>query len=166
MSRTNGKFILVYTLLVGLPLIGLVGVLKSGRSLTAPVSVDGLWQVEVDSARWAAIPCGKNLGQYPDLAVAISQSGRNFTLNLSNDPKSTGAGVLAGTSLKASLIPSATWSAEPDCGSGRAFSLEAVVDKKADPPSLTGRFSVKNCPSCGAVEFRAIRKVPPAKELH
>jgi hypothetical protein len=164
MSNTNRNFIIAYILLVGLPILGLVGVLKRGRSLTAPISVDGVWQVQADPVQVAALPCGKTLAYTPDTALAISQSGRNFTLTLVNGPKSSGSGVLDGTALKASVVPSAAWSEEAGCGNGRELSLVATVDPKSDPRSLAGMLSVSNCPSCAPVKFHAVRLATPAKK--
>jgi hypothetical protein len=164
MSHNNRNFVLAYILLVGLPLAGLVVVLKSGRKLTAPVSVDGLWHLQVDSNRLAALPCGKALAESPDTALAISQSGRNFTLTLSNGPKSIASGAIDGTALKASIDPSADWSAQSGCGNDRELSLIATVDTKADPRTLTGQLSIDNCPSCDAVEIRAVQQTPPARK--
>jgi hypothetical protein len=164
MSNTNRNFIIAYVLLVGLPIIGLLGVLKRGQALTAPISVDGMWQLQADPVRLAALPCGKTLAFTPDMALAISQSGRNFTLSLANGPKSTASGTLDGTVLKASVVPSAAWSDEAGCGNGRELSLVATVDPKADPRSLTGTVSAKDCPSCASVEFHAVRLSPAARK--
>jgi hypothetical protein len=164
MSHNNRNFILAYIFLVGLPVVGLIGILKSGRALTAPISVDGLWQLQADPVRLAALPCGRTLAENPDTALAISQSGKNFTLSFSNGPKSNASGVLDGTTLKAALVPSPPWSEEVGCGNGRELSLVATVDPKADPRSLVGLLSVNNCPSCGSVEFHAIRRAPPVRK--
>jgi hypothetical protein len=164
MSHTNRNFIVAYVLLVGLPIVGLLGVLKSGRSLTAPLSVDGVWRLQVDPVRLAALPCGKALASAPETALAISQSGRNFTLNLTNGPKSTASGLIDGTTLKASVVPLPAWSDEIGCGNGRELSLVATVNPKADPRSLAGTVSVNNCPSCPSVEFHAVRETPPANK--
>jgi hypothetical protein len=164
MAHTNRNFILAYVLLVGLPLVGLVGVLKSGRSLTAPISVDGLWRLQADPIQLSNLPCGKALINDPETGLAISQSGKNFTLSFSNGPKSIASGVLEGTTLKASVVPSATWSEDAGCGDGRELSLVATVDAKANPRSLAGVFSVNHCPACAPVAFHAIRQAPPAKK--
>jgi hypothetical protein len=164
MSRTSRNFIIAYTLLVALPILGLVGILKSGRTLTAPVSVDGVWKLQTDPVRLAALPCGKTLAASPEAALAISQSGRNFTLSLNDGPKSAASGVLDGTSLKASLVPSAPWSEEAGCGIGREISLVATVDPRANPRSLEGTLSVSQCHSCSPVEFRAVRLAAAVKK--
>jgi hypothetical protein len=167
MSRTGRIFVIAYALLVVLPVVGLVGVLKSGRSLAAPISVDGVWKLQTDPVLLAALPCGKTLASSPDATLAISQSGRNFTLSLSDGPKSVASGVLDGTSLKASLRPLAQWSNEVGCGSGREISIVATVDPKSEPRSLIGTFSVDHCLSCAAVKFRATRVATLVKKgLH
>jgi hypothetical protein len=164
MSRASTTFILAYAFLVVLPVVGLIGVLKSGRKLAAPISVDGLWQLQADPALLAALPCGKTLAENPNTALVISQSGKNFTVSLSNDPKFNSAGVLQGNTLKASLVPSIAWSAEAGCGAGRELSLVATVDPKADPRSLAGLLSVNHCPACASVEFHAVRQAPLLKK--
>ncbi len=164
MSHTNRNFIVAYVLLVGLPIAGLMGVLKSGRALTAPISVDGVWRIQADPTLLSSLPCGKALAQNSETAVSISQSGRNFTLSFSDGPKSTASGVLDGTTLKASLVPAAPWSEETGCGTGRILDLVATVDPKLDPRSLSGMLSVNDCPSCGSVRFRAERLALPAKK--
>jgi hypothetical protein len=163
MPHNNRNFILAYTLLVGLPIVGLVGVIKSGRKLIAPVSIDGVWNLKVNAGSLAALPCGKAIAEASETALAISQSGKNFTLGLTNGPKSSGTGVLNGTALQASIVPAAEWSAEAGCGNGRQLTLIATVDPKSDPRSLSGSLSVNDCPSCGSVEFRATRQAPPAR---
>jgi len=164
MSHINRNFIIAYALLVALPVVGLIGVLKSGRTLTAPISVDGLWQLRADPIQLASLPCGRLLTNNPDTALAISQSGKNFTLSVSNGPKSTASGAIEGTTLKASLIPSSTSSAEAGCGDNRGLSLVATVDPKADPRTLVGVLSVNDCPSCASVAFHAVRQAPPTKK--
>jgi hypothetical protein len=165
-DHNNRNFILAYVLLVGLPIAGLVGVLKSGRKLTAPVSVDGLWHLQIDPDRLASLPCGKALADSPETALAISQSGKNFTLTLANGPKSTATGVIEGTAVNASIAPAPDWSAQAGCGDQR-LTLVATVDAKADPRTLAGQLSVSHCPSCSAIEFHATRQNPPVRRgLH
>jgi hypothetical protein len=164
-SHPNRNFLVAYVLLVALPIVGLLGVLKSGRKLRAPVSVDGLWQLQVDAASLASLPCGKTLAENPETALAISQSGKNFTLTLANGPKSTSSGVIDGTTVNASIAPSPEWSAQAGCGTDQGLTLVATVDAKADPRTLTGQISARQCPTCSAVEFHAVRQNPPVRRV-
>jgi hypothetical protein len=170
MSKTNRNFVIAYILLVGLPILGLVGVLKSGRNLTAPISIDGVWQVQADPAQLAASPCGKALASHADATFAISQSGKTFLLgfgsvNPSNGSRSVASGTIDGTTLRASL-PGNSVASAPDggCGQGRELTLVATVNPKTDPRSLAGTFSISDCPSCASIEFHAIRLATPSKK--
>ena len=166
-SHPNRNFLVAYILLVVLPIVGLLGVLKSGRKLSAPVSIDGLWRLQVDAASLATLPCGKALAENPETALAISQSGRNFTITLANGPKSTSSGVVEGTSVNASITPSPEWSAQAGCGTDQGLALVATVDANASPRTLSGQISASHCPSCSAIEFHAVRQNPPVRKgLH
>jgi hypothetical protein len=163
MSHTNRNFIIAYIVLVGLPIVGLAGALKSGRALTAPISVDGAWTLQVDPVQLAALPCAKSLVPVQDATLAISQSGKNFTLSFPSWPKSIGTGKIEGTKLTASLIPPDVWTSQAGCGNARELSIVAAVDGKTDSRSLLGTLSVNDCPSCATVRFHGVRQAPPAK---
>ncbi|SRR5258707_11964384 len=163
MSRTNRNFIIAYIILVGLPIVGLAAALKSGGTLTAPISVDGVWTLQVDPVQIAALPCAKSLTSVQDTTLAISQSGKNFTLSFASRPKSIGSGRIEGTKLTASLIPPDLWSSHAGCGNAHELSIVAAVDGKADSRSLLGTLSVNDCPSCATVRFHGFRQAPPAK---
>jgi hypothetical protein len=160
MSRSNRIFVFAYALLVILPLVGLAGILKSGRSLTAPVSIDGVWLFQVDSAQLDSLPCGRVLATIPDKMIAISQSGRSFVISSHGGPRVTGSGTLDGSKLRASFIPPPESSFGSDCGGGRQLSLLATVDRKADSTSLVGTLWVTHCSTCASMAFRAERQAP------
>jgi hypothetical protein len=167
MSKTSRNFVVAYILLVGLPILGLVGVLKSGRSLAAPISIDGVWQLRADPAQLAALPCGKTFADGAP-TLSISQSGKNFSWNLgslnpSSGSSSDASGVIDGTTLHASLLPAGSAS-DGGCGQSRALTLVATVNPKADPRSLAGTLSLNDCASCAPVAFNAVRLAPPAKK--
>lgn len=155
MFRANRNFVIAYILLVGFPLLGLVGVLRTGRDLTAPLSVDGTWRIQTDVNQLAAMPCSGSIGSIQDTDVVISQSGKNLILNLD---KATASGVIEGTTLTASVQPSVAWARESLCGNDRLLALTATVDAKADPRSLMGVLSDNRCPSCTPVRFHAVRQ--------
>src|SRR5258708_33427261 len=130
MSHTNRNFIIAYIVLVGLPIVCLAGALKSGRTLTPPISVDGAWTLQPDPVQLAALPCAKSLVSVQDTTLAISQSGKNFTLSLASRPKSIGSGRIEGTKLTASLIPPDLWSSHAGCGNPHNLSIVPAVDCK------------------------------------
>src|ERR1700682_1969337 len=128
MSRTNRNFVFAYAFLVILPLVGLAGILKSGRNLTAPVSIDGVWTVYVDPAQLDSLPCGKVLASIPDKAILISQSGRSFVLSFPSGPKVVASGTLDGTTLRATLTP--LESSETSCTDARQLAMLATVVRR------------------------------------
>lgn len=144
MSRTNRNFVIAYALLVVLPVFGLAGILKQGRKLSAPVSVDGTWKLQ--PAKNAS--CGLSS---EESFLSISQSGKNFSVALTA-PKLAGDGVVEGNSLRAA-IPNT----DPECGT---INLSADIQGQGDSKSLVGTLSVERCPSC-ALDFRAVRQAPP-----
>ena len=157
MSGTNRKFIFAYAFLVVLPLLGLAGILKTGRGLQAPASIDGLWSLQLDSGQLDSLPCGKVLAAIPDHAISISQSGNSFILSFPSAPKITASGALEGTTLRASLNDVEA-SKESDCPAGQPFTMLATVDRRADSRILAGTFSPTNCPTCPSVGFKAERQ--------
>jgi hypothetical protein len=162
MSRTNRNFVFAYAFLVVLPLVGLAGILKSGRHLAAPVSIDGVWNVRVDSAQLDSLPC-KGLAVISGQTIAISQSGTSFVLSFPGALKVTGSGTLDGTALEASVIQPPESPSEGSCSSGSQLSLLATV-RNAHPRSMAGTLSVANCPTCPSVAFLAERQAPAASK--
>jgi hypothetical protein len=159
MSSTNRNFAVAYAFLVILPLVGLAGILKSGRNLKAPVSIDGIWSLQVDSAQLSSLPCGKILTAVPDLTIAISQSGNTFVVNFPGVSKIAGVGKLEGTTLQATVDLPPQVSSD-NCASGGQLSLLATLERDADSKSLLGSFSAPNCPTCASVVFQAARPTP------
>ena len=159
MSGSNRNFVLAYAFLVILPLVGLAGILKAGRNVIAPVSIDGLWTVRVDSTQIDSLPCGKALAALPDKTLAITQAGRNFVLSFPNDPKLTASGTLDGANLRADLMGTAN-SSDSSCVAGQQMLLLASVDRKVSSNLLAGTLSVPNCQSCASVGFHAERQAP------
>ncbi len=157
MSSTNRRFIVAYILLVGLPLVGLAGVLKSGRGLAAPISIDGVWKVETSSSTStsAAEPCDRAISSLLNSSLLVSQSGRSFELTLNGASKTTVDGSIDGKTLKASLGPVS------GCASGQTVTLVASVDPQSDPKSLSGSLTAADCASCMPLQFRAVRQPRP-----
>src|SRR5258708_37965571 len=78
MSHTNRNFVIAYIFLVALPVLGLVGVLKSGRTLSAPFSVDGAWKIEPGAGSLSSSPCSAFLSSVLNAPISISQSGKTL----------------------------------------------------------------------------------------
>jgi hypothetical protein len=164
-THSNRNFLFAYVLLVALPVVGLAGVLRRGRNLSASTSVGGTWKINASPDQLAGLPCGKSL-LAANSAFTVSQSGKAFTLNTPNSALSATTGTVEGNTISATLIPSAVAAKENGCG-GQSLSLKGTVDTKASPLSMQGTLRVQDCPGCAAVDFRGIRdEQAKSKETH
>ncbi|HZQ25170.1 MAG TPA: hypothetical protein VFA89_20440 [Terriglobales bacterium] len=154
LGQSKQNFVIAYILLVGVPIVALLLVLKVGRTIAAPLSVDGTWKVQAEPLDEAAnSACLKALESADTLS--ISQSGKGLTLALNGGTSSTSSGNIEGTSISGTLrAPSSNGS----CGGSGTLILAANVDANADPRSLMGTFTVDGCANCAALRFRAVRQ--------
>lgn len=158
MPHTSRNFVVAYILLVGLPLLGLAGVLRTGRTLVAPISIDGNWKIQGDASRITGPSCSKTMASLLNSSLVISQSGTSLALTFNTPSKIPASGSLEGTSLKAVIAPPRNSAAEAGCGGELLPTITASVDPKSEPRTLAGILSVSGCASCAAVEFRAVRQ--------
>jgi len=154
-SRTGRTFFVAYTLLVGLPLLGLIGVLKIGRSLKAPISVDGVWTFQINSASL----CMGSQSEFEPVML-ISQSGPYLQLRSQGAPTLSGSGVIDGKKLRA-ILPGSSADAN-GCGTNRGLSLVANVDPDSQPRQLNGSIQFADCRACSPIAFRALKQPTPA----
>jgi hypothetical protein len=163
MSRK--KLIAAYVLLVGAPLLGLLGILRSGQRLAAPVSVGGAWNVESDLTSLAGSGCKGAFANINQPFFVISQSGSLLTFTLNNPEQTT----LPGTIRQDTVTMGSESSAEDpsrDCAHPQAIHFQAALSRQGLQRSLTGTLSIAGCPACPALPFRAVRQSPPVKDGH
>jgi len=165
-SSSNRKFLVAYILLVGLPLLCLAGVLRAGRKLTAPTSVEGAWKFQTDAARLASLPCAKSVVALQDAVVNISQSGKALVLTRNDMTRTPGSGTIEDTQLTA-LIPWPETALDvPACRGDGTLQLVATIDASAKPKSMAARISIPGCSSCAALEFHGERQTHSAGKTH
>lgn len=149
------KAVLLYVALVGLPVLGVVGILRLGRGLTAPPDIGGTWRAGLSPAAQLVPPCVELSSE--SSAFDVAQSGRHVGLTL-NDA--------ARTRLAASLEGERLWGrAErlPLLGTARNACPEAPLELAADvsfeggAPHLVGHLWAGGCAACAPVSFRAER---------
>lgn len=98
--------ILDYLVLVGLPFLGIAGVLHLGEKATSPPAVAGLWQLEADLKANAGTPCANRLSHFQKPDMLIAQSGVFLEISLHNERTDHLIGRLEGTSFSAEAKPS------------------------------------------------------------
>ena len=121
-----------YLLLVGVPVLGLLGILEAGRGIAAPPSISGDWTLQFDPAA----PCANGRASLRQPALSISQSGTGALITV-NDGHAT--------TLEASI----------DGSTLTAKSLTANIAGKPGERTLEGKMHFDGC---APVAFRAVRQ--------
>lgn len=129
-----------YVLLVGIPLLILIGVLQAGAGLTAPPAVSGKWVLEP-----AAAACGEILGR-GRATLNITQSGPALVMTFEDARKTT----LTGTAETGRLSGFAS-----AAGCGNSIRLQADITGNPSRRSLRGQLIFDGCGACPQVAFRA-----------
>jgi len=164
----KSKLVRDYILFVGVPLLALVGILRAGSHLTAPVAVHGDWNVQADFGPWQGVPCGALLNNSQPLQLRIDQSGSNLTLTL-NDPQETALpGTIDGFSLSTTFSTGQGGTARaprPNAGclGSQSLRIQAAVNQHEKQRSLAGTFRLDGCASCPPMAFSATRRMPTGK---
>ncbi len=145
------KTILIYVLLVGAPLLGLLGILRAGERIVPPRHVGGGWAVEPTFAAALRAACPDLVFPAAGPVLDVSQSGTRAVLTLNDSAATALDARLDGDALSA-----ATAEGTAACG-GRGLRLMAMLRAEPDPPRLEGALTLPGCPSCAPVPLRAAR---------
>jgi hypothetical protein len=145
------KAILLYLVLVGVPILVVLGILQLGRGLTAPIAVAGTWSIEKTSQIANDGSCGALPISSDGPALTITQSGSHVQLMFNDKDRTTLAGELHEKTISTATNTS-------DQGAD-AIRLEATVDRQIEPTSLQGVLSFAHCPQA-AVTFTALHQKP------
>jgi hypothetical protein len=129
--------VFAYILLVGVPVLGLLGILEAGRAIVAPPAIGGEWKLEFDPAA----NCATGLASLRQPALSISQSGTEALITV-ND----GRGAVFPATVEGATL--------------RAPSLTATITGKPRERVMEGKMDFAGC---APVAFRAVRQAPPKK---
>lgn len=151
MNAPARRSLLTYVFLVGLPLAGLLVVLRAGQGLKAPPPVDGTWEtVAAASGSSAAltplVPPSANPGQ-----LEVHQSGTYLSMDIGPLHLS---GRLRGDSLVAHTEAPPAARRATGCGHTE-MELHASVNTEAEPDLLTVVLSEPGRPACPEMRWTA-----------
>lgn len=150
-TRHWGRTALLYLGLVGLPAVGVAGIVRLGDTLTPPLSVGGRWTLAAAPAAVAAIPELANGADGGAPTLVIVQSGVRLAVNLGDAGPSTANATIEGNRLRAALARNG----EP------RLAIDGLVTKEGATPRLAGELRRGDCPTCPAVSFTAERVAGP-----
>jgi len=162
------KLVTDYIIFVGIPLLALVGILRAGKHLTAPVALHGNWSVQADFHPWQGVPCGALLINSQPLLLRIDQSGSILTLTLNDPAKTALPATIEGFSLSTTFSTGRGGTApapRPDAGclGSQSLRIQATVNQHEKQRSLAGTFMLDGCASCPPIAFSATRRMPTGR---
>jgi len=162
------KLVADYLLFVGVPLLALVGILRAGSHLTAPVALHGNWSVQADFAPWQGVPCAAPLISSQPLRLRIDQVGSNLTFTLNDPAKTALPGTLEGLSLRTTFLAGQGSRASaplPDAGclGAQSLRIQAAVTQHGKQRSLAGTLALEGCASCPPIAFSAAHQLPAGR---
>lgn len=152
------KLVLVYLFLVGMPLAGVIGILRIGETLTPPIAVGGVWRLEVSPPAGDEPACDDPLLQSTPPVLTISQSGPHLRLSFNDAGRTTLVGEIRGETVTAEAVGAGSV-AEANASEGAAVStsLEARIDPQTAPGRLRGVLTSTQCSRRIEQPFTALR---------
>src|SRR3954469_23378219 len=92
--RRATRIAVAYLCLVGVPLLGVLGVLRAGQRLAAPVAVNGTWTVQADLSGLGGTACTQLLAEVRQPFLSVAQSGGHLVLTFNNAQRTAITGTL------------------------------------------------------------------------
>lgn len=142
-----------YFMLVGLPVLGVLGVLRLGDRLLPMMCIQGPWTMEV-SKPTASSSCQEQF-QQAERGFSISQSGPQFSVSFNGETKAVLYGQIQDTEVSATA-PEFSFATNEN--SSQPIQLRATIDRQSNPARLWGVFSFNNCPD---LRFVATQQAGP-----
>jgi len=116
--------------MVGVPVLGLLGILEAGRGIAAPLSISGDYPIEYEpAAKCASLPASLN----------ISQSGTQALITLNNGQATALDATVTGATLTSK-------------------NLTAAISGSAGQRAIEGRMNVAGCAPVAFRAVRQSRK--------
>jgi hypothetical protein len=151
------KSFLRYLILVGLPLVGIVGLLQVGQSLTAPISLAGKWSAQLLPVQTQDFAGSEWLLHSASKVLSITQSGPKLRLSFDDAPSITFDGSIRDLTISANVHNrEAAAAANPSNVRTSPVAIRAEVDPHAD--HLVGVLVFENGLSRTEVPLTAIRQ--------
>jgi hypothetical protein len=136
------RSIALYIVLVGTPVLGILGVLHVGQSLTPPIALHGVWNITLDPQYTTDPACITPLDVAEQRVLTVVQSGSHLVLTFNDANATTLSGIIEGQTIIAHTAGT--------------IILHANANQKKVPDQLQGNFTFLACRSRMAVHFIAI----------
>jgi hypothetical protein len=149
------RHIVAYLLFVGGPLLGLLGVLRVGRGIDAPMAVHGTYAVVPHDS---SLPgCYRYLLAANDSTLRLRQSGAQLTATLGPEQEVVLRGALTGEHVRLGGVIEAVAADSVSCREGDALRVTARVIRDARSTRLDGELEASGCTECGPMRITGTR---------
>ena len=129
------RAILLYVILVGVPVLGIVGLLRVGQRVSAPISLAGKWSAQLTPPNPQDLAGNNSLLRPGPTNLKISQSGTHLLLSFEDEQNTTLVGNIQDETINA-VRRGATETHKSE--GTTSVNLNARVDRHTDPDRLLG----------------------------
>lgn len=150
------RHLFAYLLFVGVPFAGLLGVLRLGNGIAAPMAVHGSYAVAGMADGRA--PCYAYLLTGAESTFTVAQSGRQLTVTLGPAANVTLTGTISGADV--TLDGVLAFGTTPDsvlCARGDTIRAVARAHRDERVKRLDATLFTTSCAECAPITFRASR---------
>jgi hypothetical protein len=146
----------IYSLLVIMPLVAVLGVVHYGQGLRPPASVAGAWDLalELEDPSDGGCTAWPNDGA---LHLTILQSGSHVLLTITDLPSATMTGEVAGATLSAGGAWHAGKAGGEAASAMRTLEVHAQFERGPGVERLLGVVYLDACPGEQGIPFTAVR---------
>jgi hypothetical protein len=154
------KLFLLYITLVGVPLVGLLGILRVGETLDVPVSIGGIWSVDASTAQGVQRSCTPIELPHERPEMTVFQSGRHVQLQFNDIARTSLTGRLHARTLTVRQVLPSEAKVENICGAAMPAVLHVQLQRgTGEADQLSGSWRMPECDVCSPLPFRALRLV-------
>jgi len=150
------KPVLLYLVLVGIPILGILGLLQVGQTLSAPISVAGTWNAQLSLPSQLDSAAGDPLIHPGPTLLNISQSGPRLFLAFNDDQKTTLVGNVQDMTIDASVFRDGR--ANSSSLAATIIHFHGKVNRQTEPDRLVGVLIFEDGPSRTEVPLTATRQ--------
>lgn len=152
------KHFLLYLTLVGVPLLGLLGILRIGETLDVPASIGGIWSVDSSMAQGVQRSCTPIELPSARAEMTVIQSGRYVLIRFNDSARTTLSGRFHARKLTARHVLPSEAQIEGVCGASLPALLQLELQSRTGATDrLSGVWRMPGCDVCPPMAFRALR---------
>ena len=155
------KIVLLYITFVGLLFIGLLGILRVGEKLKAPIDVSGDWVLSEDFTNNTINSCTPLIFRKKNHLLSIEQSGIYLKAAFNDDSKLEFTGKLDNNKITLTQTNHSKTDSAAECGKYIPAEISAEVAlQNGEKDELSGNWSIPNCNACKSIAFNAVKMKP------